>query len=368
MESARSLADAMMPLLQADGLLNRPGGPVSGNFEQWTSLATGELRWIKSSLGHVETQIRNGLGPDEYRRREIELLDALIPIVEARLYPLLKLLEAELIGLGLEERRPYFKYFQDNAWELWREIPLVDWAAKRPHGYPGDFALMNMIYDAVPTGETLYQRLFHYWNTRHSAEGNAVRNRIAYIQEKIRSMAASGRAIKVLSVASGPAIEIQRLVLEPHGVDLSRLEIHLLDQDSKALDHSKEKILANLGAVRPRLEWINANMRDVIKEGLPSAPYDLIYSVGLFDYFPDEVVKKAGSRLYSMLREQGRLVIGNFRSGHPMQLYMQMVMDWPIYDRNEHALHRLFSTLTSELTIEMEPAQVNLFCVLSKGS
>jgi hypothetical protein len=85
----------------------------------------------------------------------------------------------------------------------------------------------------------------------------------------------------------------------------------------------------------------------VVNETL--ANLDLVYSTGLYDYLPDPVAQRLTSRLYTLLRPGGRMLIGNFEETPNTTWIMDYAVDWPILYRDEAAMYRLASGLGARL-------------------
>jgi extracellular factor (EF) 3-hydroxypalmitic acid methyl ester biosynthesis protein len=228
---------------------------------------------------------------------------------------------------------------------------------------------MNMVYRDESLGRTLFGRSLSRV-VLDSDAGRAVRHRADYLIGKIKAAVAragDGRSARILSVAAGPAMEIQRILRRDAGLlAAGRAEIALLDQDAGALEHAREQISALAGAagVRVDLRCVNTSIRTVIADGLDGG-YDLVYSAGLFDYLRDRTARAAGARIVDALAPGGTAVIGNFDVANPTRPFMELILDWPLVHRSPGDLRRLFGDLGTGMTVEREATGVNLFAVIS---
>ena len=227
---------------------------------------------------------------------------------------------------------------------------------------------MNMIYRNESLGHTLFgQSLSRV--VLDSDAGRAVRHRAQYLTEKIEAAVTRGgqhRLVRILSVAAGPAMELQLILhKDPALLAAGRVQITLIDQDAGALDHARDRIeaLAAQAKVEVALQCINTTIRTVIAKGLDGS-YDFVYSAGLFDYLKDRTARAAGARLVDGLAPGGTAVIGNFDVTNPTRPLMELVLDWPLHHRSAADLRRLFGELGSSTTIEREATGVNLFAVI----
>ena len=107
------------------------------------------------------------------------------------------------------------------------------------------------------------------------------------------------------------------------------------------------------------------------RQELALPPQDMIYSIGLIDYFSDPFVVKLLDYIHDRLRPGGRVVLGNFHPRNPTRLWMDVVLQWKLIHRDEDDMNRLFraSRFGEDCTeILYEATGVNLFAVGVKRS
>jgi hypothetical protein len=261
------------------------------------------------------------------------------------------------------------RYFHDRFGALIDLSPVAARCFRKPLGYAGDFEMMNMIYRNESLGDTLFGRSLSRAFLDSDA-GQAVRHRVRYLAGKIKAAAARvgpRRPARILSVAAGPAIELQQILrTDPTLLEAGRVEIALLDQDASALRHAREQIEARAtqAGVEVTLQRLNTSIRTVIAEGLDGS-YDLIYSAGLFDYLKNRTARAAGARLVEALAPGGHAVIGNFGTANPTRPLLELILDWPLLHRSASDLRQLFGDIGTGITVEREATGVNLFAVIS---
>jgi SAM-dependent methyltransferase len=174
--------------------------------------------------------------------------------------------------------------------------------------------------------------------------------------------------VKVLSVASGPAMEQQLFLRSGREHYKRNIEFTCLDQDQESLKHAQRQLLSleRLMGSGFRFKFNNMAIRDLINNGCPESGYNLIYSAGLFDYFTEPVAQKAAQQMYASLAEGGKLIIGNFSKNNPTVPLMELVLDWNLIYRSEEDLMRIFKGIGKSIHVEQEPLGINLFVVISK--
>ncbi len=270
--------------------------------------------------------------------------------------------DADMLKLG-------FQYFRDELGDFIFQSPFTKRSFEKPRGYAGDFEMMRQIYANDSFSTTLFGCCVENAVQRHQ-EPNAVRNRSGFLAEKIISeLKSTDRPLNFLSVASGPAEELKKVLAEVDATTLDRATFWLLDQDEDALKYAQRNIkTAALAANKPiNIKLLNLGIKQVLVNGLPAKEFDLIYSAGLFDYFTDPVATRAAKALADGLNPGGQLVIGNFNIGSPNWFGMLTLFDWHLILRSEQDLLRLYDVPGCSARVESEPENVNLFCSVKKG-
>ncbi len=236
------------------------------------------------------------------------------------------------------------------------------WYAK-PRGYAGDFLSIAWIYENQPAGVgRLGAALDRGFLELRAAR--AVFNRRALLAEQIRQTvtAAGGRTAEVTSLACGPAQELLDVFPTLERPELLRAS--LIDLDEQALAHVR--VRADAVGIGERLTGYQENLIKLAtgRRGVPISGQDLVYSIGLIDYFPDRFVVKLMDMAHGMLRPGGRLILGNFHPRNASKAMMDHVLDWRLIHRDEADMDRLFqaSAFGRECSaIRYEPQRINLF-------
>ncbi|NWG46488.1 MAG: class I SAM-dependent methyltransferase [Alphaproteobacteria bacterium] len=210
----------------------------------------------------------------------------------------------------------------------------------KPLGYPGDFQIMNQVYDWQMVGSTVYERLIH----RIGLEvAECIRTRMLVVQsliaETVRA-ADGGEPARVLSLGSGPAREIE-LFLASTAAHAGRAQFTLIDQEDDALRYALERTHPHVLRCGGRMQvrGLNISFADVLRNDAwlrQVPPQSLIYSVGLLDYLVDKRARSLVARLYSALAPGGLLVIGNMNETPLSNLWpMEFLTDWTLFYRGE---------------------------------
>ncbi len=231
----------------------------------------------------------------------------------------------------------------------------------KPRGYAGDYLTIAQIYEDKPAGAGRIGALVDKCFLNEPA-AKAVKNRRSLLKRIIKDTLQCQSASNVLSLASGPAAEIIDVYQELDNKQL--LNTFLVDIDMQALAYVSEK-RDKLG-LQKQMSLFNSNIVYLAtgKQELAIPQQDLIYSIGLIDYFADEFVVLLLDKAFEWLKPGGKVVLGNFHPLNPDKAFMDFILEWNLIHRAEEDINRLFraSKFASDATmIEFEPTGVNMF-------
>jgi extracellular factor (EF) 3-hydroxypalmitic acid methyl ester biosynthesis protein len=329
---------------------------IKPSFKDYTANLTYDLNVYKNLFDGLDTRYA---GEAEDIKRSVQ---AAILETEGRRF--MKFLDNKLeefeniiIDFSQKEHERHGYYFRKQLWSFLMCSPFMNRTNFKPRGYSGDSVMMKMIYDNQYEGLSTFGKLMHKHPIEHPA-AQAVRNRrdlIAKILGKLRAqkLKANGQKIKILSVACGPAFELQDVIASAE--DCARFHFTLLDQDENALEEARvqiAKIEEKLGATVD-VSYLNESVRTLLKTAKLSkiwGNFDYIYSMGLFDYLTPPVAKAVIGKLFQILNAGGEMAIGNFHISNPSRYYMEYWLDWVLYYRTEHDFMDLLKNVKSAQT------------------
>jgi extracellular factor (EF) 3-hydroxypalmitic acid methyl ester biosynthesis protein len=210
----------------------------------------------------------------------------------------------------------------------------------KPQGYPGDFQMIEWIYDLETSAGSdrtqcaLVNCLDYTLSTVSNVE--SVWNRRRWLTELLRREFNRKARLSVLDIACGGARYIGDFlssISEPEGVSVT-----LVDQDAAALTYACDYVLERW---RSQLNPINQPIKKLMVDG-SIRKYDVIISAGLFDYLGAGIASRLITILLSQLKEGGILALTNFRSGQPSAYCLDWCADWQLIYRDEAAVASLF--------------------------
>lgn len=220
----------------------------------------------------------------------------------------------------------------------------------QPHGYPGDFEIIDRIYARHMSADRRFIRWDAYFHAQ--AATKAVRNRKDYFHRLLDSHCCRRKRLRVLKIASGPGrCMFEWLSAHPK----AEVTFDCIELDADAIAYAT-------ALNQDFLSRIKFRQQNVIRFR-PVDQYHLVWAAGLFDYFSDRVFKAVLHRLLPAIAPQGELVIGNFSPSSRARAYMEFG-GWKLHNRTAEALTTLARDcgVTAEaIHIGAEAEGVNLF-------
>lgn len=240
----------------------------------------------------------------------------------------------------------------------------------KPMGYPGDYIIMNYMYDHLPVGNTIKEKFLH---TLGLIAGRPIVTRMETLARLLAEYSANrsldSEPVRIMSIGSGPAREIERL-MEATPKE-RKWHATLVDQEPDALDYAVAAARRYETAGRLKLTGLNISFRELIdpsRLGEYCANHDIIYSAGLVDYLNPLLAMRFVQRMYDSLKPGGQLIIGNannLRSGTIWS--MEYVLDWSLYFRNEEEMLAMASETSGAIKrVFNDPLDAIYFLVVEK--
>lgn len=320
-------------------LLKAHKDEIKPKFREFTSNLTYDLSIYKTLLYKLESEY--GEEPEQVRCIVEET------IIKTVGRELMNYLDDRLADLGKivakfskSEHATHGFFFRKQLWNIILESAFMARTNLKPRGYAGDSEMMRMIYRDTYEGDSLFAKVLH----KHPIEqpgAQAVRNRRSMIADIIHGIQKSrGRKrIKILSVACGPAFELNDVLVSRK--DCNQLSITLFDQDQYALMEAAKEIDAIERRLSARVDvtYLRESVRTMLFASELSekwGQFDFVYSMGLFDYLTPPVARATVKKLLQLTVPGGEIAVGNFHISNPSRYYMEYWLDWAIVYRNEH--------------------------------
>jgi SAM-dependent methyltransferase len=250
---------------------------------------------------------------------------------------------------------------RDAFGEALSQRTLQGFCLEKPHGYAGDYEIIDQLYTNSVTNARAYKNWDHFLQARSAA--TAVRNRKSYFLALIEQLIETfpdKTTLPILNVASGPGRDVFEFFCND---DLDhRIHFECVDNDPDAIAYAQELCASYLDRICFR--EINALRYRA------DTRFQLIWSAGLFDYLGDKGFTFLLERMIDALHDDGELVIGNFSPRNPTRDYMEVLLDWHLYHRTADELIELATSCgiaEENVRVGSEPEGVNLFLHVKRG-
>ena len=300
---------------------------------------------------------------DEYYESTKQFLDdayAQLTDQDARLSPEARSVEVALHRLLVQ---PFFL----NA-------PTPRWSIIKPFGYPGDYQLVERLFDARPTGSSPLGVLLEAWGLQ-CGPSRSHRARRPWACARLAALGSRtpGRPLQVLSFACGP----ERILRDFTGAECA---LTLCDFDAAALEYAAKQMVATArqqGRAAPELRSVRQSAYRLIKDPAEArelmAPtvaaqdgFDAVLVLGLLDYLDDAAVQRFVGALATVLRPGGELLLSNLHVQNPWRSFMEYAAEWTVAHRTVEGFERLVHADGRSETLEIGPdgdSGTNLFYV-----
>lgn len=279
-------------------------------------------------------------------------------------------LEAEAADLPEEDAPLHRAFAQAALHPLVLRAPFVWRTFAKPLGYAGDYEMVNQILSDPRQGNSTYFQIVNAMFLR-AAVAQAHRNRIdllvAFLLRALDEAERDGRTLRILNVACGPAIEVQRLIAT--GRDLSRLHFTLLDFSRETLDYTRSRIeeASRQHGQAVAVDYVHESVHDLLKRparqpaAAPGEGQDIVYCAGLFDYLSDKVCNRLMRYFLHRCNPGARLLVTNVHSANPERFGMEHLLEWHLIYRDEAQMRAMIPEVDGPIDLYTDDTGVNLF-------
>jgi extracellular factor (EF) 3-hydroxypalmitic acid methyl ester biosynthesis protein len=300
---------------------------------------------VKELLEEAESLLSDN--PEVRLREEKELFKKIFERWGPRYHSLLGRLHRDSLAFDPEASAIAKAYATRELLPLVYPCPMHSRCYEKPLGYAGDYRMMLLMLADGYEGDTLYGRFLHHVSKNYTF-GKVVPTREKCLREKVHEAIGAKRPTRIVSLACGPAVEVQRVLHEIERVE-APLELTLIDQDEQTLQYCHEAVSREI-VTRPasdssliRLNCLHVSVKQIIKPANETERkfiasnlqgVDLIYSAGLLDYLPDPIARRLVKRLYELLRPGGKLFIANLQECPDTSWMMEHTLAWHLEYRS----------------------------------
>ena len=341
---------------------------IRPSFKEYTADLTYDLSVYKKLFDDLDLQY--GAEAEEIRKSlQKDVIDTVGLDFMRFFHEKVKELNHIVKDFNQKEHQQHGFYFRRQVWNFVLCCALMARTNLKPRGYAGDSEMMKMIYLDDYQGDTTFCKLMQKYTVSVPA-AQSVRNRRTLIMEILRKFRqthclAPQEKIKILSVACGPAFEVEDILRSPK--DFEKYYFTLLDQDPRALKEAAQTIsnIEERYGLTAKIDYVNISVRLMLgKTPFKTNPgkFHFIYSMGLFDYLSTPVAKAIIHKLFQLLMPGGELVVGNFHVSNPSKYFMEYWGDWYLIHRTEKEFRELLSeSSAADISVIFEDSGSQMF-------
>lgn len=272
----------------------------------------------------------------------------------------------ERAGYNRDELKKIISRFHRDTNQILSKSYCIKRTRIWPQGYQGDYKTLETIYRNSPCSDGLGCYL-DLW-ALDTPLAHAVRNRIKRLENILREEIKKRFAPKVLNVACGSCRELISIANE---IKDNEARIICVDNDNDALNFAETR-LRSIG-IDDHMDFRKYNALRMFDDETNLMEFDrqdIIYSVGLFDYLPDEFLIKLLSALYNLLDTTGVLIAAFKDADRYRSQEYHWILNWDGFlQRNERDFRNILYLAgipESAIKEEREESGLIIFYRISK--
>lgn len=270
--------------------------------------------------------------------------------------------------IALKDRRVIRDLFRRSLGSHVFKSRIINRFYKKPRGYPGDYLMFEMFYDNCPISPGIGMYFDNY--VLQHILARAVCSRKEFIKELLVTLinGDGSRVNRILNIGSGSCREIRELL---HMVSFSRpIQLSLWDQEQASFDFVRREI--GLSGSNLSVEFNAKNILELIgvrtkKEEVEARKFDVIYSLGVVDYFQDAVLERFIESFYEVLPHGGKFIFACCSSKN-LEAYVPLrwFCEWDLQARSVEGLEAMLKYLKIKRYEVAWEATGNIFFVIIK--
>lgn len=207
-----------------------------------------------------------------------------------------------------------------------------------PKGYPGDYMILEGIYNNTPDSEGIGYYLDWYFLSTILAR--AVRGRKDTMRDLLMSELSARKGLEIMNLGSGSCketAELAEMLISSGGRYIC------IDADQEALDFCAARCRSRgLGADTITFRRYNAlKMVNHERNLREFGTKDIIYSIGLFDYLRNDILIPLISALYRLLNPGGKLIFSFKDSDRYRTQEYHWLVDWDSFFQRTAEEHQM---------------------------
>ena len=245
---------------------------------------------------------------------------------------------------------------------------------EKPRGYAGDYKTIEMFYNhiSISNGVGYYFDEYVVSNTLATADIYRKNKMKELLKNFIENQ--NSDELEILNLGCGSCREIKELFFNYS--PSKNIRFVCVDQDLEAIEFSKrltDKLPPNV-----TIEFLQKNIIDLIKEykdetniKKPLGEKQLVYSIGLVDYFADNVLRLFVRFCLKNLAPGGRLIFAHKNRNRNKSFQApNWFCDWEFYKRDKREVLKIINDeiIGYNLNLVWEKTKHMFFLIITKNS
>ncbi len=228
--------------------------------------------------------------------------------------------------------------FRKQADNFINKIFLLRWGYNKPSGHPGDYKLIEMLYNNEPLSKGL-----SFCGDKYLLKDSyvqAIRIRKDIMKDKLIYFIENSKIEKmsIMNLGCGSCREISEIFENKKMLLNKKLMFTLIDWDKEALDFSK-KVLDKYSSEDIKFNFVQENIVNLHKTPEKYSKLfgkqDLIYSIGLVDYLPSLILGDVINFCFNLLNEKGILTLAHKNVKVHKSIASDWFCDWLFFPRSK---------------------------------
>ncbi|QSQ23801.1 class I SAM-dependent methyltransferase [Pyxidicoccus parkwayensis] len=342
-----------------------------------------ELLGLSEELSHglLDGLTRFPRDPEQRRalqREQAEALHRYLPVLTTRLDAAYARLTALDAGFSEDEREAALEHHRARVQPFFLQCPFIRRAADKPLGYPGDYLMVEMIFNEQDEGVSTFARLLSRYALQ-CGPARAHRARPSWVLQHLREHEREvGRPLRVLSFACGP-----EHTLREYAASGASGHFTLCDFDPAPLEYCRRQFQAHTRRSGPgvppppTVDYVEVSTyqllknRELLNQLRHPEGHDVLVVAGLLDYLKAPVAERFLDLLAPLVAPGGRVLLTNLHAHNPWRAFMEYVGDWRVLHRERAEFQALCAGLDEQrlrtLELTSDASDTNLFWAGRRG-
>jgi SAM-dependent methyltransferase len=223
--------------------------------------------------------------------------------------------------------------FRGSLFKFIRQSVAVSRALAKPYGYPGDYELLQNLYDGRSSSVSNVGKYYDYMFLNDPLSV-AVLDRVAAMSQRLEKFLSENTLseVNILNIASGSGFELIPIAKKAYPF---KINYYCFDQEVASLIYAKQAVSAVNQSIN--FIFIQDDIRNFFRGNGKNQKFDFIYNIGLADYLPDRILKALMQQSIESLEDKGTFVIAHKDYTKFPSRYPSWSCDWNFIERSKGA-------------------------------